>query len=64
MTNEIMMAWGLAALVGVVLATFLWWALADFFLATVEIPFVEFLARWRRGRDKASEGDAPADAST
>ena len=43
----------LALVIGAVLVRFLWWMLADFILAAVDIPFREPLAR--RGSDAAPE---------
>ena len=47
--NEIVTPWTVGAVVGVVFtAAFLWWALADLFLATFELPFGDVLDRWRQ----------------
>jgi hypothetical protein len=47
--NQIATSWTVGAVVGAVLAAaFLWWALADLFLATFELPFGDVLDRWRR----------------
>jgi hypothetical protein len=50
---------------GVLAAAFLWWALADWFLATFELPFGDALDRWRQrlgpARDRRDE-DAGATA--
>lgn len=44
-------------------AAFLWWAVADLFLATVEFPFAGMLERWRQRRARRDERDGGAGAS-
>lgn len=56
--------WWAVAAIGVVLGgAFLWWALADLFLASVELPFVAVLERWRTRRARGDEGNGDADAA-
>ncbi|TMA76727.1 MAG: hypothetical protein E6J72_16580 [Deltaproteobacteria bacterium] len=54
--------WTVAAIGGAVGAAFLWWALADLFLASVELPFSAMLERWRARRVPRDERDGDADA--
>jgi len=65
--NEITASWTVGAVVGGALAVaFLWWALADLFLATFELPFGDALERWRQrlgmrgNRDNENGAGAPA----
>jgi hypothetical protein len=58
---------GFVVVVGSVFtAVILWWALADLFHATMELPFAALLERWRHrawlSRDERG-GDAGAHAS-
>jgi len=53
--------WVIAAIGGGVGgAAFLWWALADLFLATFEMPFSAMFEQWRARRERRNERDGDA----
>ena len=43
---------------GIAVAGFLWWALADLFLAAFELPFAELADQWRRRLGGRRNGSA------
>jgi hypothetical protein len=61
--KEIVTPWTVGAVVGVVFAAaFLWWALADLFFATFELPFGDVPDRWRQRLGPSPGGSDEDDA--
>jgi hypothetical protein len=64
--NEFRGWWAIGVVGGGALgAAIMWWALADLFFATVEVPFIAMLERWRQRvwwSDDEPGGDAGAPA--
>ena len=57
--NAVVLLWVVVVVSAVLLIALLWWALSDLFLATIELPFSETLARWRQRVGNSDETPTP-----